>query len=140
MKKGNPGIAMKLYRIERWLYTHHMKFPAKIVSRFLQVLCGCIIPPTTQIGEDTIIPHSIGIVLHQTTVIGKRCIIYQNVTLGNDNGPKILDDVIIGTGAVILGDITIGNGVKIGANCVVLNDIPDNCTVVGVPGRIVKKD
>ena len=140
MKKDNPGIAMKIYRIERWLYTHHMKLLAKIVSRFLQIFCNCIIPPSTVIGEGTTIAHSVGIVLHQTSVIGKRCVIYQNVTLGNGNGPKVLDDVIIGTGAVILGDITIGNGVKIGANCVVLNDIPDNCTVVGIPGRIVKKN
>lgn len=139
MRKENPGIAMKLYRKERWLYMHHMKLLAKFVSRFLYVFCNCVIPPTTEIGEGTIIPHSVGIVLHQTSVIGKRCRIYQNVTLGNANGPKIGDDVIIGANAVILGDITVGNGAKIGAGAVVLNDVPDGVTVVGVPAKEIGK-
>lgn len=138
MKKENPGIAMKLYRKERWFYTHHMKLIAKIVSRFLYIFCNCVIPPTTEIGEGTVIPHSVGVVLHQTSVIGKRCRIYQNVTLGNANGPKIGDDVIIGANAVILGNVTIGNGAKIGAGAVVVKDVPGGVTVVGVPGRIVK--
>jgi len=137
MKKEKPGIAMSLYRIERWLYIHRMKFLAKIVSRFLYIFCNCVIPPTTQIGYGTVIPHSVGIVLHQTSVIGKRCKIYQNVTLGNKHGPKIGDDVIIGANAVVLGDITIGNGAKIGAGAVVLKDVPDGATVVGVPAKVV---
>lgn len=139
MKKENPGIAMKLYTVERWLYTHHMKFFAKIVSRFLYIFCNCVNPPTTEIGEGTIIPHSVGIVLHQTSVIGKRCKIYQNVTLGNADGPKIGDDVIIGANAVILGDIKVGNGAKIGAGAVVLRDVPDGVTVVGVPAKEISK-
>ena len=139
MKRENPGIAMKLYRIERWLYIHHLKFLAKIVSRFLYILCNCVIPPTTEIGEGTVIPHSIGIVLHQTSVIGKRCRIYQNVTIGNANGPKIGDDVIIGANAVILGDITIGNRVQIGAGAVVVKDVPEGVTVVGVPAKIIEQ-
>lgn len=137
MKKENPGIAMKLYRKERWLYTHNMKFIAKLVSRFLYVFCNCVIPPTTEIGKDTIIPHSVGIVLHQTSVIGKRCRIYQNVTIGNANGPKIGDDVIIGANAVVLGNITIGDGAKIGAGAVVVKNVPRGATVVGVPGKII---
>ena len=137
MKKENPGIAMKLYRIERWMYTHQMKMLARIVSRFLYILCNCVIPPSTEIGEGTEIPHSVGIVLHQTSVIGKRCKIYQNVTLGNGNGPKIGDDVIVGANAVILGDITIGNGARIGAGAVVVKDVPERVTVVGVPAKII---
>lgn len=140
MKKESPGIAMKLYRIERWFYTHKMKLVAKLVSRFLYIMCNCVIPPSTEIGEGTVIPHSVGIVLHQTSVIGKRCTIYQNVTLGNKNGPKVGDDVVIGANAVLLGDITIGNGAKIGAGAVVLKDVPEGVTVVGVPAKIVKSD
>ena len=140
MKRENPGIAMKLYRIERWLYIHHLKFLAKIISRFLYIICNCVIPPTTEIGEDTVIPHSVGIVLHQSSVIGKRCRIYQNVTIGNANGPKIVDDVIIGANAVILGDITVGNGAKIGAGAVVVKDVPEGVTVVGVPAKIIERN
>ena len=140
MKRENPGIAMKLYRIERWLYIHHLKFLAKIVSRFVYIFCNCVIPPTTEIGEGTVIPHSVGIVLHQTSVIGKRCHIYQNVTIGNANGPKIGDDVIIGANAVILGDITVGNGAKIGAGAVVVKDVPEGVTVVGVPAKIIERN
>ncbi len=140
MKKNNPGIAMKLYRVERYLYLHRMRFFAKIVSRFLYIFCNCVIPPTTEIGEDTVIPHSVGIVLHQNSVIGKRCMIYQNVTLGNANGPKIGDDVIIGANAVVLGNITVGNGAKIGAGAVVVKDVPGGVTVVGIPAKIIKRD
>ena len=136
----NPVIGMKIYRIERWLYVHKLKMSAYIVSKILYVLCNCSIYPSTVIGENTIFPHSVGIVIHQNSVIGDSCTIYQNVTLGNGNGPQIGNNVVVGCGAVILGDITIGNNVNIGANAVVLKDVPDNCTVVGVPGRIVKNN
>lgn len=139
MKKENPGIAMKLYRKERWLYTHRMRVLAKIVSRFIYIFCNCVIPPTTEIGEGTEFPHSVGIVLHQNSVIGKRCRIYQNVTLGNANGPKVGDDVIIGANAVVLGDIVIGNGARIGAGAVVVKDVPEGVTVVGIPAEIIKQ-
>ena len=103
-------------------------------------MCNCVIPPTTEIGEGTVIPHSVGIVLHQTSVIGKRCCIYQNVTIGNANGPKIGDDVIIGANAVILGNITIGSEARIGAGAVVVKDVPEGVTVVGVPAKIIERN
>ena len=139
MKKDNSGIAMKLYRIERWLYMHNMRISAKLVSRFIYIFCNCVIPPSTEIGEGTIIAHSVGIVLHHMSVIGKRCQIYQNVTIGGGLGPKIGDDVIIGANAVILGNIIVGDGAKIGAGAVVVKDVPPGVTVVGVPGREIKK-
>lgn len=139
MKKTNPGIAIKLYRKSNWCYKHNLKFLANILSRIIYLMCNCVIYPTIKIGKGTQIPHSVGIVLHQHSEIGENCVIYQNVTIGNGNGPRIGSNCIIGTGAVILGDIKIGNNVNIGANAVVLMDIPDNCTVVGIPGRIVKK-
>ena len=139
MKRNiNSGIAMKIYRIEQYLYIHKLKLLAKLVSRLLYLLCNCVIPPSTKIGKGTIIPHSVGIVIHQYSVIGENCVIYQNVTIGNANGPKIGSGVIIGSGACILGDITIGDNVKIGANAVVLQNVPDNVTVVGIPAKIKK--
>lgn len=87
------------------------------------------------------IGHFYGIVIHQKSRIGENTLIYQNVTLGGrkgSSGPIVGKNCVIGSGACILGDIKIGDNVKIGANAVVLKDIPDNCTVVGVPARIVK--
>ncbi len=138
MKKKKEGIVMKFYRMERWCYIHKLTIIARIINRYIYLQFNCSIPFTTEIGQGVIMPHGIGIVLHQNTVIGDRTIIYQNVTIGNGMGPKVGSDCIIGTGACILGDIKIGNNVNIGANAVVLQDIPDNCTVVGVPGKIIK--
>lgn len=138
MKKENYGYAMKLYRVERWLYLHHMTFTAKVVFHLISLIFNCSIPYTCDLKERVNIAHSIGIVIHPNSVIGEGTIIYQNVTIGNAGGPKIGKNCIIGSGAVLLGDIIIGNDVKIGANAVVLSDIPDGATVVGVPGKVVK--
>ena len=135
--KKNYGIVMKFYRMERWCYFHHLIILAKIINRYMYLQFNCSIPYTTDIKEEVEIVHGIGIVLHQNSVIGKGTKIYQNVTIGNANGPRIGENCIIGSGAVILGDIRIGDNCKIGANAVVLNDIPDNCTAVGVPARII---
>lgn len=137
--KKNYGIVMKFYRIERWCYLHRMKVVAKIINRFIYLQFNCSIPYTTDIIEEVEIVHGIGIVLHQNSIIGRGTKIYQNVTIGNANGPRIGENCIIGSGAVILGDITIGNNCRIGANAVVLNNIPNNCTAVGVPARIIER-
>lgn len=87
------------------------------------------------------IAHGIGIVIHQSSVVGDGTKIYQNVTIGSgEHGPRIGDNCILGAGCCILGDIVIGNNVRVGANAVVLKDIPDNCTVVGVPAHIVRQN
>lgn len=138
--ENRTSVVIKIYRIERWLWTHKCRILAKIVWRLNHILFSCSIPPTTVLEEGVNIAHGIGVVIHPYTTVGKNTLIYQNVTIGSDNGPKIGEDCIIGTGACVLGDIVIGNNVKIGANAVVLKDIPDNCTVVGVPGRIIKRD
>lgn len=137
--KNNPGIVICLYRVMRWFYEHKLYLLAKIVCYLIRILFSCAIPPTTILKDGVKIAHGMGIVLHQNAVIGERTIIYQNVTVGNANGPKIGTDCILGAGSVILGDIKIGNHVKIGANAVVLTDIPDNCTAVGIPAHIVRK-
>lgn len=135
--KYNYGIVMKLYRIERFLYIRNIKVLAKIIFRLIYLLFNCYIPPTTDIGEECEIVHGIGIVIHQNSVIGRGTKIYQNVTIGNDNGPKIGENCIIGSGACILGDIAIGDNCKIGANAVVLRDVPEGATAVGIPARII---
>lgn len=138
----NRGLAIKFYRVERWLYTHQLKFLAEIVFRTMQIILGCTIPYTCEIEDGVEIAHFHGIVFNQKLHIGKGTVIFQNVTLGGINGqfgPTIGKNCIIGAGAVILGEISIGDNTNIGANAVVLKDIPSNCTAVGVPARIVKQ-
>ena len=137
--KNNPGIVMRFYRVMRWCYEHKLYFFARLIHVTVRILFSCSIYPTTILKDGVKIAHGIGIVLHQNTIIGERTVIYQHVTVGNASGPKIGSDCVLGAGCVILGDITIGNNVKIGANAVVLSDIPDNCTAVGIPAKIVRK-
>ena len=138
----NQGIAIKMYRIERWLYLHKMRLCAAMVFRFMQLILGCTIPFSCDIRAGVQIAHYHGVVFVHHLTIGEGSIIYQHVTLGGykgQYGPTIGKNCVIGAGAVVLGEVKIGDNVKIGANAVVLKDIPDNCTVVGVPGRIVKQ-
>lgn len=137
MKKS---VVIKWYNAERWCYTHHLKIFAKIIYHCIQIVFGCTIPPQAVLENGVDLPHFHGIVIHHNTFIGAGTLIYQNVTIGGGQGGQhiIGKNCLIGAGAVILGDIKIGNNVNIGANAVVLSDVPDNCTIVGVPGRIVK--
>ena len=135
---GNKSIVIKFYGVERWCWTHHLRITAKIIWRLIYLLFNCSIPPTAVLEDGVEIAHGIGIVIHQNSVIGSGTKIYQNVTIGSGNGPKIGENCILGCGCCILGDIIIGNSVNVGANAVVLQSIPDNSTVVGIPGRIIK--
>lgn len=124
------------------MYEHHLKVFAKIVYHLMQILFGCTIPYSAIIEEGCNIAHFHGIVIHQKSKVGAGTLIYQNVCLGGRNGkggPTVGRNCVIGAGACILGEIEIGDNVNIGANAVVLNDIPSNCTVVGIPGVIVRK-
>lgn len=139
--KKNSGIAMKLYKVERWLFLHKMKGLSTLWFHGMQLLLGCTIPPSCDLEDGVIVAHFHGVVMNHILHVGSGTVIYQNVTLGGLNGqygPRIGRNCIIGAGAVILGEVNIGDNVKIGANAVVLKDIPANCTVVGVPGKIVK--
>lgn len=138
MKKNNQGIAVKIYKIGRWFFERKIPIIPYLCFRINLILCNCSIPISCKIGCGVVMPHSIGIVLHQNSIIGENTIIYQHVTVGNANGPVIGKNCIIGAGACILGNITIGDNCKIGANAVVLKDIPNNCTAVGVPAKIVR--
>lgn len=138
----DKGIVMKFYRAERWCFLNNFKIGAEIIFRFIQVIFGCTIPYTVEMEKGIHIAHWHGIVLNIKCFIGGGTIIYQNVTLGGikgQYGPSVGSNCIIGAGAVLLGEIKIGDNVKIGANAVVIKDVPDNCTVVGVPARIVKQ-
>lgn len=137
--KQNPGIALKIYNISRRLYLKKYYRLSKLFYFINYIFLGCVIPASTEVEDGCVIAHSTGIVIHQWSKIGKGTTIYQNVTIGNANGPKIGCNCVIGAGACILGDIVLGDNVKVGANAVVLTDIPDNCTVVGVPAKIVKR-
>lgn len=139
--KSKISIVIKWYRLERWCYLHHLKILANIVYHLIQIFFGCTIPYSTVLEDKVNIAHFHGIVLHQNSVIGEGTIIYQNVCLGGrkgKGGPLVGKNCIIGAGACLLGEINIGDNVNIGANAVVLQDVPDNCTVVGVPAKIIK--
>ena len=131
------------YRVHHWLWMHGWQFLARMMSQFIRLLTGIEIHPGAEIGHRFFIDHGMGVVIGETTIIGNDVTVYQGVTLGGtgkETGkrhPTILNNVVVGTGARVLGNITIGENSRIGAGSVVLRDVPDNSTVVGVPGHIV---
>lgn len=137
-----------LYRHRRahWFYKHNMKFIAKAIAARTRRLTGVDIHPAAEIAGGVFIDHGVGVVIGETAVIGSNVLIYQGVTLGGtgkETGKRhttIEDGVMISAGAKVLGPITIGAHSKIGAGSVVLKNVPPHCTVVGVPGRIVRQN
>ena len=137
--------AYKLYRIERWLYLHHVPFLPMLIKGFIYLFHNSVVSYQTQIGERcTFLYGGIGCVIGKETVIGDHVIIGTNVLTGGRSNkpgmPHIGNNVYISTGAKVLGNITIGDNVIIGANAVVIHDVPSNCSVGGVPARVLKKD
>lgn len=138
--KQDPVYAV--YRRARWCKQHHLAPMAYIIRAFMRVVFACDIPYNAVIGDGTLFPHhALGVVIHPDSVIGRRCVIRQNVTIGGRNEidvlPRIDDDVSIGCGAIILGPIHIGKGAQIGAGAVVVEDVPSGATAVGVPAKII---
>jgi len=135
--------ALWLYRVHHWLWAHGATFLARALSQFGRLITGIEIHPGAQIGKRFFIDHGMGVVIGETTIVGDDVTLYQGVTLGGtgkETGkrhPTIHNNVVIGAGARVLGNITIGENCRVGAGSVVLRDIPDNSTVVGVPGHIV---
>lgn len=135
--------ALWIYRIHHWLWVHHRRFLARLLSQTARLITGIEIHPGAQIGRRFFIDHGMGVVIGETTIIGDDVTLYQGVTLGGtgkETGkrhPTIANNVVIGTGARVLGNIVIGENSRVGAGSVVLRDVPDNSTVVGVPGHIV---
>ena len=134
------------YRIAHWFFKHHLFFIARLLSQTAKWLTGIEIHPGATIGKGLLIDHGSGVVIGETAEIGDNCTIYQGVTLGGtgkDKGkrhPTLGDNVMVGSGAKILGTFKVGSNSKIAANAVVLEEIPENCTAVGVPARIVRRD
>ena len=141
-----PGLwALLFHRIAHWLYQKGLRFLPRFISAIGQFLTVIDIHPAAQIGRRVFIDHGMGVVIGETAVIGNDVLIYQQVTLGGvstDKGkrhPTIEDGVVIGTGAKILGNITIGANSKVGANSVVVKNVPPESTAVGIPARVLKR-
>ena len=138
--------AVRSHRRANWCYRHNLKFLARWISQRCVRRTNIEIHPAARIGRRFVIDHGTGVVIGETTEIGDDCILYQGVTLGGtgkDKGkrhPTLGNNVMVGAGAKVLGPIKIGNNVRIAAGAVVLDEIPDNCTAVGVPARVVRRN
>ncbi|MDO5849082.1 MAG: serine O-acetyltransferase [Methanobrevibacter sp.] len=142
-----PGFyALIFHRVSHYLWNHGFKLWARINSNWGRFLTGIEIHPGATIGKRVFIDHGMGIVIGETAEVGDDVLIYQGVILGGTTTnkgkrhPTIGKGVIIGAGAKVMGNITVGDYSKIGTGAVVLKDVPPNCTCVGVPGRIVKRE
>ena len=139
-----PSIHARLaHMISHFLYKKNLLFLARLISQIARFLTGIEIHPGATLGAGILIDHGMGVVIGETAELGDRITIYHGTTLGGTGKeigkrhPTVGNDVIIGAGAKVLGPITIGDNSKIGANSVVLKNVPENSTVVGIPGKII---
>jgi len=138
--------AVWFHRMNHWLWNHQFFLLARWLSQVTRFLTGIEIHPGAQIGRRLFIDHGFGVVIGETAVVGEDVTLYQGVTLGGtgkERGkrhPTLLDNVVVGGGAKILGNITVGRNCRIGAGSVVLRNVPDESTVVGVPGHIIFRE
>jgi serine O-acetyltransferase len=142
-----PGLhAVWFHRLAHWCWTHHLKFFGRIFSHLSRFLTGIEIHPGARLGPGLFIDHGMGVVIGETAELGENVTIYQGVTLGGTSlekvkrHPTIGNNVVIGSGAKILGPFTVGDNSRIGSGSVVVKEVPPNCVVVGVPGRITYRD
>ncbi len=137
--------AVLAYRLSHKLYEHNKHFAARLVSQGARFLTGIEIHPGAKIGRGLFIDHGSAVVIGETAEIGDNCTIYQGVTLGGTGKhvgkrhPTLGDNVMVGSGAKVLGPFKVGSNSKIAANAVVLDEIPENSTAVGIPARVVKR-
>lgn len=138
--------ALILHRLAHAMHAKGWRFSARAVSQIARFLTGIEIHPGATIGKGLFIDHGAGVVIGETAIIGDNCTIYQGVTLGGtgkETGkrhPTLGDNVMVGSGAKLLGNFTVGSGSKIAAGAVVLSDVPENATAVGIPARVVRRD
>jgi serine O-acetyltransferase len=138
--------AVWLYRINHWLWDHRLFLLARWLSQVGRLLTGIEIHPAAQIGRRLFIDHGMGVVIGETAIVGDDVTLYQDVTLGGtgkERGkrhPTIENDVVVGGGAKILGNITVGKNCRVGAGSVILRNVPENSTIVGVPGHIIFRE
>jgi len=143
-----PGLhAIIMHRFTHFFWKLKIPFIPRLISQINRFLSGIEIHPGAKIGKGFFIDHGIGVVIGETTEIGDNCVLFHNVTLGGTGKHKgkrhltLGRNVMIGTGAILLGPIQVGSNVRIGANTFILmHNVPDNVTVAGVPGRIVKRN
>ncbi|MGP9497546.1 serine O-acetyltransferase [Halomonas sp. 86] len=141
-----PGLhALLIHRCGHWLWKKNLKWLARTLSTFSRWLTGIEIHPGATIGRRFFIDHGMGVVIGETAQVGDNVTLYQGVTLGGTSWnkgkrhPTLGDGVIVGAGAKILGPFTVGAGAKVGSNAVVTKEVPPGATVVGIPGKIVKR-
>jgi serine O-acetyltransferase len=141
-----PGLqALFLHRTANWLYSAGLPFVPRLISQLSRFLTGIEIHPGAKIGRGVFIDHGMGVVIGETAIVGDYAVIYQGATIGGTGKeigkrhPTLGENVVVGAGAKVLGNIQIGNNVRIGAGSVVLRDVPSDCTVVGIPGRIISR-
>ena len=142
-----PGMkAIRSHRRAHWFYRHKMTFIARMISQHAARKTGIEIHPAAKIGRRVFIDHGTGVVIGETAEVGDDVTIYQGVTLGGTGKiqgkrhPTIGNGVMVGSGAKVLGPFKVGDHSKIAANAVVLNEVPPNCTAVGVPARIARQN
>jgi serine O-acetyltransferase len=141
-----PGFhSLTCHRLAHWLFQRRVPFIPRLISHIARLFTGIEIHPGATVGQGVFIDHGMGVVIGETAVIGDYALIYQGVTLGGtgkESGkrhPTLGNNVVVGAGAKVLGNLMIGDNVRIGAGSVVLRDVPPDCTVVGIPGRIVHR-
>jgi serine O-acetyltransferase len=138
--------AVWFYRINHWLWNHRLFLLGRFLSQFARWLTAIEIHPGAKIGRRLFIDHGLGVVIGETSIVGDDVTLYQGVTLGGTGKelgkrhPTIEDSVVVGSGAKILGNITVGRNCRIGAGSVVLRNVPEDSTVVGVPGHIIFRE
>ncbi len=140
-----PGVhAIVFHRVSHFLWRHHLRFLARLNSQIARHCTGIEIHPGAEIGRRLVMDHGMGIVIGETAVVGDDCLIYHGVTLGGtgkDTGkrhPTIGNNVMIACGAKVLGPFKVGDNARIAANAVVLQEVPDDATAVGIPAQIVR--
>lgn len=141
-----PGLhAIIWYRIAHWFWLKNLKWIARFISTLARWLTGVEIHPACRIGDRLFIDHGMGVVIGETAEIGDDCTLYHGVTLGGTTWqkgkrhPTLGDRVVVGAGAKILGPIYVGDDARVGSNAVVIKEVPEGRTVVGIPGRVVEQ-
>ena len=145
----NGFHAVLIHRLSHAIWGLGLKALARFLANFARILTGIEIHPEAQIGKRFFIDHGTGVVIGQTAIIGDDVTIYHGVTLGGfgrkgqEGGkrhPTLEDGSMVGAGAQVLGDLTVGKGAKVGANSVLTDNVPDGCTAIGMPARVISKD